>query len=149
MAALDRVLTRLALTTEKNVPKVIEKLLPAVIAELNLQNNLVLQKVIEILSHVNKVLSGQTEIKIPVEALIQVCQGDNASQVTRSYALMYVEKGFLRETKDVQIALPGDLLTAGSLLEPVRACFLDQNISPSRESGLRPSWSARPHQPAA
>src|SRR3546814_12268722 len=28
--------------------------------------------------------------------------------------------------------------------EPVRACFLDQNISPSRESGLRPSWFARP-----
>src|SRR3546814_3463745 len=33
--------------------------------------------------------------------------------------------------------------------EPVRACFLDQNISPSRESGLRPSWFTRPHTPAA
>ena len=43
--ALDRVLTRLALTASKNLEKVLDKLLPAVISELNAGGNLVLHKV--------------------------------------------------------------------------------------------------------
>ncbi|QDZ21911.1 proteasome-associated protein ECM29 [Chloropicon primus] len=96
--ALDRVLTRLALTSEASIPKVLERLLPAVIAELNVPSNLVLQKVIEILSHVNRIVSGaQSDAKIPVDALLDLCHSEKASQVARSYALMYIEKGLLRE----------------------------------------------------
>ncbi len=45
VAALDRVLTRLALTSEANFQKVLNKLLPVVIAELNVDSKAVLQKV--------------------------------------------------------------------------------------------------------
>lgn len=101
--ALDRVLTRLALTSEKNSQQVIQKLLPAVISELSCSSaKVVLQKVIQILSTCNKVLAAQPEVKIPVEPLLQVCLEENASQVARSYALMYAEKGFLREDADFQ-----------------------------------------------
>ena len=115
--ALDRVLTRLALTSEKNYQVVIDKLLPAVIAELNAGGKLVLQKVVEILSHVNKVLTAEQGVKIPVKSLIEVCTGAEASHVARSYALMYAEKGFLRESAEFHQSMLLDLLTCSHVFK--------------------------------
>ena len=72
----------------------------------------------------NKLLSAQVEVKLPVEALLKVCHGEQASQVTRSYALMYIEKGFLRESRSVQQGMLSQLLDSVGIFQAQEAKYV-------------------------
>ena len=90
---LDNVLTRLALTGQGSMQQVLNRLLPAVIRELSKGESVpVLNKVVEILSHVNKTVAAQDNVTLPVEDLIQICYAKESSQKARNFAFMYLEK---------------------------------------------------------
>jgi len=108
---LDRVLTRLALTEEANLEKVVKKLLPLAVDRLSTPHKAVQVKVLGMLSHINKRVKGQKDIKLPLEALLGLfCRRPPPLPMVRNFALVYVEMAAQRATPDQRLAIVPHLL---------------------------------------
>ena len=57
-------------------------------------------QVLEMLSHVNKRLQGQDNIKLPLKALLDLFLKPDAPPLTRNFALVYVETAFKRASPE-------------------------------------------------
>ncbi|CAN8246973.1 unnamed protein product, partial [Cochlearia groenlandica] len=93
---LDRMLTRLALCDESKLQALISNLLPLTISSLSSQSTSVRNKVLEILSHVNKRVKHQLEIGLPLLSLWKLYTDSAASPMVRNFAIVYVEMAFER-----------------------------------------------------
>ncbi|GAX79566.1 hypothetical protein CEUSTIGMA_g7007.t1 [Chlamydomonas eustigma] len=67
---LEKVLSRLAMTDDSSLDKVLKKLIPVVIAYLKSEHESTKKKVLEILSHVNKRVKGHPTMKLPLSELL-------------------------------------------------------------------------------
>ncbi|XP_075078275.1 uncharacterized protein LOC107799855 isoform X1 [Nicotiana tabacum] len=97
---LDRMLTRLALCDDSKLQDLLTKLLPLSIASLSSSAPLVRNKVLEILSHVNKRVKHQHDIGLPLSDLWQLYRESNASLMVRNFCIMYVEMAVERARKE-------------------------------------------------
>ncbi|XP_060216154.1 uncharacterized protein LOC132643671 isoform X1 [Lycium barbarum] len=97
---LDRMLTRLALCDDSKLQDLLTKLLPLSIASLSSNAPLVRNKVLEILSHVNKRVKHQHDIGLPLPDLWQLYMESNASSMVRNFCIMYVEMAVERARKE-------------------------------------------------
>ncbi|KAG5577531.1 hypothetical protein H5410_057665, partial [Solanum commersonii] len=97
---LDRMLTRLALCDDSKLQDLLTKLLPLSIASLSSPAPLVRNKVLEILSHVNKRVKHQNDIGLPLSDLWQLYMESNASSMVRNFCIMYVEMAVDRTRKE-------------------------------------------------
>ncbi|KAK9863656.1 hypothetical protein WJX84_005457 [Apatococcus fuscideae] len=95
IASLDRVLTRLALTDEGSLQKVLDKLLPLVINKLQANHPALRQKVLEILTHVNKRIKGQGSMQLPLKSLLELYSGA-ASGMVKNFTIVYIEMAMER-----------------------------------------------------
>ncbi|KAL1208896.1 hypothetical protein V5N11_010573 [Cardamine amara subsp. amara] len=93
---LDRMLTRLALCDDSKLESLVSNLLPLTISSLSSQSPAVRNKVLEILSHVNKRVKHQHEIGLPLLALWKLYTDPAASPMVRNFAIVYVEMAFER-----------------------------------------------------
>ncbi|XP_024006382.1 proteasome-associated protein ECM29 homolog isoform X1 [Eutrema salsugineum] len=93
---LDRMLTRLALCDDSKLEALVSKLLPLTISSLSSQSPAVRNKVLEILSHVNKRVKHQHEIGLPLLDLWKLYTDPAASPMVRNFAIVYVEMAFER-----------------------------------------------------
>eukprot|EP00899_Mesostigma_viride_P010697 jgi/Mesvir1/19629/Mv09917-RA.4 len=100
MAAMDRVLTRLALTEENKLEKVLEKLLPRIIPQVETKYEAVKRKVMEILSHINNRVRGQMSIKLPLQSLIEQYTSGEGGAMAKSFAIIYVEMAMDRSSPE-------------------------------------------------
>ncbi|KAK9834910.1 hypothetical protein WJX81_007994 [Elliptochloris bilobata] len=110
VAALDRVLTRLALTEEDSLEKILGKLLPVVIGQLKTPHQATRSKVLEILSHVNKRVRGHAAIKMPLDALLALYADPGSAPLVRNFALVYLEMAFERAPGEARLAVVPRLL---------------------------------------
>uniref|UniRef100_A0A1J3GWL5 Proteasome-associated protein ECM29-like protein n=1 Tax=Noccaea caerulescens TaxID=107243 RepID=A0A1J3GWL5_NOCCA len=93
---LDRMLTRLALCDDSKLEALISNLLPLTISSLSSQSPAVRNKVLEILSHVNKRVKHQHEIGLPLLSLWKLYTDSAAYPMVRNFAIVYVEMAFER-----------------------------------------------------
>ncbi|XP_044479857.1 proteasome adapter and scaffold protein ECM29-like [Mangifera indica] len=103
---LDRMLTRLALCNDSNLEALISKLLPHTISALSSSpSNSLRNKALEILSHVNKRLKHQPEIRLPLAELWRMYTEPNAAPMVKNFCIVYIEMAFeraqLKEKEDM------------------------------------------------
>ncbi|GJP72793.1 hypothetical protein CLOP_g3551 [Closterium sp. NIES-67] len=70
VAGLDRLLTRLALTDDAKLEKVLSKLLPLALSRLASPHDAARKKVMEMLAHINKRVRGASSIHLPLSDLL-------------------------------------------------------------------------------
>ncbi|KAF7852405.1 hypothetical protein BT93_L0950 [Corymbia citriodora subsp. variegata] len=90
---LDRMLTRLALGDDSKLQALLSKLLPLAISSLSSPSAAVRNKVVEILSHVNKRVKHQLEIEA------------NAVSIVKNFCILYIEMAFER-TDEKELMAP-------------------------------------------
>ncbi|GLI60137.1 hypothetical protein VaNZ11_002209, partial [Volvox africanus] len=125
VAGLDRVLTRLALTDDDKLEKVLQRLIPLVIGQLKSPHPATFNKVREILSHVNKRLKSIPTMQLPLASLVTMYKGEpqpgtNPAQygMVRNFSLVYAEMAAERAPgPDRLAALP--ILLPGLSKRPV------------------------------
>ncbi|KAK6925530.1 Proteasome component Ecm29 [Dillenia turbinata] len=93
---LDRMLTRLALCDDSNLQPLLSKLIPFTISSLSSSSLAVRNKVIEILSHVNKRVKHQPEIGLPMLELWNMYTETTATSMVKNFCIVYVDMGFER-----------------------------------------------------
>ncbi|KAK6235429.1 hypothetical protein SCA6_010766 [Theobroma cacao] len=93
---LDRMLTRLALCDDSKLQALLSKLLPLTISSLSSSSQLVRNKVLEILSHVNKRVRHQPEIGLPLPELWKMYIEANANPMVKNFCIVYIEMAFER-----------------------------------------------------
>ncbi|XVF04907.1 hypothetical protein REPUB_Repub05bG0125300 [Reevesia pubescens] len=93
---LDRMLTRLALCDDSKLQALLSKLLPLTISSLSSSSQLVRNKVLEILSHVNKRVKHQLEIGLPLPELWKMYMEANAAPMVKNFCIVYIEMAFER-----------------------------------------------------
>ena len=55
-----------------------------------------MSQVLELLSHVNKRVQGQKDIKLPLGPLLDLFKDPGSAAMTQNFALVYVEMAFTR-----------------------------------------------------
>ncbi|KAL9404798.1 hypothetical protein Peur_001770 [Populus x canadensis] len=93
---LDRMLTRLALCDDSKLETLLSKILPLTISSLSSNSTAVRNKVLEILSHVNKRVKYQHEIGLPLQELWKLYTEANATAIVKNFCIVYIEMAFER-----------------------------------------------------
>lgn len=93
---LDRMLTRLALCDDSKLQNLLSKLLPLSISSLSSPSPAVRNKVIEILSHVNKRVKHQPEIGLPLSELWKLYMDTHSVPMVKNFCIVYIEMAFER-----------------------------------------------------
>ncbi|KAJ7960514.1 Proteasome-associated ECM29-like protein [Quillaja saponaria] len=99
---LDRMLTRLALCDDSKLEPLLSKLLPLSISSLSSQSSAVRNKVLEILSHVNKRVKHQPQIGLPLPELWKLYSEPSTVPIIRNFCIVYIEMASER----VSVKLP-------------------------------------------
>ncbi|QCE01566.1 proteasome component ECM29 [Vigna unguiculata] len=107
---LDRMLTSLALCDDSKLERLLVKLLPLCISSLSSQSSAVRNKVLEILSHVNKRVKLQPQIGLPLSDLWKLYSGSSAVPIIRNFCIVYIEMAFQRVNAKEKEDLAPDLL---------------------------------------
>ncbi|KAK2971901.1 hypothetical protein RJ640_011682, partial [Escallonia rubra] len=97
---LDRMLTRLALCDDSKLQNLLSKLLPLSISSLSSHSPAVRNKVIEILSHVNKRVKHQPEIGLPLSELWKLYMEAEAAPMVKNFCIVYIEMAFERTSEE-------------------------------------------------
>ncbi|XP_061372568.1 uncharacterized protein LOC133315038 [Gastrolobium bilobum] len=93
---LDRMLTSLALCDDSKLEPLLSKVLPFCISSLSSQSLSVRNKVLEILSHVNKRVKLQPDIGLPLSELWKLYSESGATPIIRNFCVVYIEMAFQR-----------------------------------------------------
>ncbi|KAI9114257.1 hypothetical protein K1719_014907 [Acacia pycnantha] len=93
---LDRMLTRLALCDDSRLERLLFNLLPLCISSLSSQSQAVRNKVLEILSHVNKRVKLQPDIGLPLLELWKLYSESSGTPMIRNFCIVYIEMAFQR-----------------------------------------------------
>ncbi|KAJ7569419.1 hypothetical protein O6H91_01G077400 [Diphasiastrum complanatum] len=109
-AMVERLLTRLALTDDAKLEKVLAKLLPFAISLLASSHNPTRVKVIEILSHINKRVKDQHNIQLPLKDLLSLSRPTNVAPLVKNFSLVYVEMAFERSSFEEREEVIPDML---------------------------------------
>ncbi|MED6198629.1 hypothetical protein PIB30_068265, partial [Stylosanthes scabra] len=99
---LDRMLTRLALCDDSKLQPLLSKLLPLCISSLSSNSAAVRNKVLEILSHVNKRVKLQPDIGLPLSELWELYSESAATPIIRNFCIVYIEMAFQRVSSKVR-----------------------------------------------
>ena len=111
LAALDKALTALGFTDDAKLERVLHVLTPRVVEQMASAHASTKRKAMEILSHVNKRVTAQPSMKLPLEDLMSLYVDEHKrhenSPIVKNVALVYVERAFERadaKTRAAQIA---------------------------------------------
>ncbi|KAJ4724481.1 Proteasome-associated ECM29 [Melia azedarach] len=102
---LDRMLTRLALCDDSKLEALLSKLLPLTISSLSSPAIPIRNKVLEVLTHVNKRVKHQSTIRLPLTELWKLYTEPNAASMVKNFSIVYIEMAFeraeLKEKEDM------------------------------------------------
>uniref|UniRef100_A0A7C8YNH1 Proteasome component Ecm29 N-terminal domain-containing protein n=1 Tax=Opuntia streptacantha TaxID=393608 RepID=A0A7C8YNH1_OPUST len=113
---LDRMLTSLALCDDSKLENLLSKLLPLAISCLSTSSTAVRNKVLEILSHVNKRVKHEPGIGLPLSALWDLYTEATASTMVQNFCIIYIEMAFERlQIEDKKNRAPNLLVNISKL----------------------------------
>ncbi|RIB22041.1 proteasome stabiliser-domain-containing protein [Gigaspora rosea] len=104
---LERVELRLALAeTDAQLEKLLNSFLSPILLKLASPHEVVRTKVMGVLTHINKRTRAKTDIKLPLNPLIDLICTDNVTQsaFVKNFAIIYLEMAYSRLTEEDQIA---------------------------------------------
>ena len=108
---LERVFLRLGnADTEEQLQEAVTKFLAPVLLKLTSQNEGVRKKVMELLVHINKRIKNNTNIQLPVEALLLQYQDPSATSFVINFTIIYLKMGFPRLPMEKQAELVPSVL---------------------------------------
>ncbi|KAL9272177.1 Proteasome adapter and scaffold protein ECM29-like protein [Drosera capensis] len=116
LESLDRLLTRLALCDDSKLEPLLAKLLPFTISSLSSPSVSVRNKVLEILSHVNKRVKHEPQIGLPLSELWSMYMDVNAAPMVKNFCIVYIEMAFDRSDIMLRKNMAPDLLAHVSKL---------------------------------
>ena len=158
LSLLDRVLTRLALSTsDEALTSTLSSLLPATLSMLSqTTDSAVKARVLEIVQHVNRRVRGTAGVRLPVAALLTIAVNDapTSNLMARQLALMYVEMASPRLAAAERAALLPPLLAAAAVhdeLTRVRCLRLALDsiaLVPLNRPDLLAAWPVASSAPA-
>ncbi|XP_048499629.1 uncharacterized protein LOC104890118 isoform X2 [Beta vulgaris subsp. vulgaris] len=125
---LERMLTNLAFCDDSKLDILLAKLLPRAIAALSSQSTSIRNKVLEILSHINKRVKHEPGIGLPLSELWSMYTEATAAAMVRNFCIIYIEMAFERSEIEVQKSMAPKFLVDISKLPPqhqaiiLRAC---------------------------
>ncbi|GLJ38855.1 hypothetical protein SUGI_0791890 [Cryptomeria japonica] len=109
-AMLDRMLTRLALTDDNKLETVLSKLLPYAINSISSPLPSTRQKVMEMLTHINKRVKDQPTIRLPILDLWNLYQSLDAAPIVKNFSIVYIEMAFDRLPMEEKLNFAPELL---------------------------------------
>ncbi|KAI4386203.1 hypothetical protein MLD38_004156 [Melastoma candidum] len=113
---LDRMLTRLALSDDSKLQALLARLLPMTISSLSSTSSAVRNKVLEILSHVNKRVKYQPDIGLPLLDLWKIYTEDNVASIVKNFCIVYIEMAFERiDQQEKQIMAPTSIANVSKI----------------------------------
>ncbi|KAK6164025.1 hypothetical protein DH2020_000889 [Rehmannia glutinosa] len=115
---LDRMLTRLALCDDSKLQDLLAKILPLSIGALSTASTSLRNKVIEILSHVNKRVKHQPAIGLPLSDLWQLYMESSSAPMVRNFCIVYIEMAIDRVHKEEKQLIAPVFLANISKLPP-------------------------------
>ncbi|KAK6119824.1 hypothetical protein DH2020_046449 [Rehmannia glutinosa] len=115
---LDRMLTRLALCDDSKLQDLLAKILPLSIRALSTASTSLRNKVIEILSHVNKRVKHQPAIGLPLSDLWQLYMESSSAPMVRNFCIVYIEMAIDRVHKEEKQLIAPVFLANISKLPP-------------------------------
>eukprot|EP00850_Spirogloea_muscicola_P011192 SM000068S20624 [mRNA] locus=s68:662290:671519:+ [translate_table: standard] len=110
VAALDRLLTRLAFTDDSRLERVLAKLLPAALLRLASPSPASRAKVLEMLSHINGRVRHDGAIHLPLHHLLDIARDPDAAPMVATFAAVYLDLAFQRSSPAERRAVLGPLL---------------------------------------
>ncbi|MQL77621.1 hypothetical protein Taro_010030, partial [Colocasia esculenta] len=108
---LDRMLTRLALADDSKLEGLLSKILPYSISALASPSPSVRKLVMEILSHLNKRVKHQLEIRLPLLELWKVYGEDSTPPIVRNFCIVYIEMAFDRLSSEEKANLAPEFMS--------------------------------------
>uniref|UniRef100_A0A1D1XKS2 Proteasome-associated protein ECM29 n=1 Tax=Anthurium amnicola TaxID=1678845 RepID=A0A1D1XKS2_9ARAE len=108
---LDRMLTRLALADDSKLEALLSRILPYSISAMASPSPSVRKLVMEILSHVNKRVRHQLEIRLPLPELWKMYGEDGAIPIVRNFCIVYIEMAFDRLSLEEKSNLAPEFLS--------------------------------------
>lgn len=121
---LERMLTNLAFCDDSKLESLLAKLLPRALACLTSQSAAIRNKVLEILSHVNKRVKHEAGIGLPLSELWSMYTEATTAPMVRNFCIIYIEMAFERSQIEVQKNLAPNLLVNISKLPPQHQAIL-------------------------
>lgn len=96
---LDTVEFRFALAKDDQLERNLTVFLTPMLLKLGSPHPQVRQKVLGILTHINKRVKSRTDVKLPVEALLRQFQDPAPSSFVKNFTTLYIEMGIARMDK--------------------------------------------------
>lgn len=160
--ALDSLLTRLALTEDAKLQRVLSKLLPLALSHLASPYEGPRKKVLEMLGHINKRVRDHAHIQLPLDALLDLYLPSTAPPLVSNFSVVYVEMAFERASQDARLAVLPRLLEGVAARPPAHQGILmrlvalgleafggKQRLPEEEKLGERFALNARPNDRAA
>ena len=110
VAQLDNVLTRLAMTDDSKLERVLDKLLPQLVAQLGTAGPQARAKLLAVLSHVNKRVRSVESMRLPLTELVALYGRSASAPLVLNFAIVYIEMAFARATREDCAAVAAPLL---------------------------------------
>ncbi|KAL2941950.1 Proteasome adapter and scaffold protein ECM29 [Bienertia sinuspersici] len=121
---LERMLTNLAFCDDPKLENLLAKLLPRALACLASPSSAIRNKVLEILSHVNKRVKHEAGIGLPLSELWSMYKEATTAPMVRNFCIIYIEMAFERSQIEVQKSMAPDLLVNISKIPPQHQAIL-------------------------
>ncbi|KAJ3681025.1 hypothetical protein LUZ60_015514 [Juncus effusus] len=109
-AALDRMLTRLALADDSKLEPLLSSILLYAISSLSSSSASLRKLVMEMLTHVNKRVKHRPEIGLPMLDLWKLYCEANISPMVRNFCIVYIEMAFERLPNENKVNTAPELL---------------------------------------
>ncbi|XP_065070071.1 proteasome adapter and scaffold protein ECM29-like isoform X2 [Rhopilema esculentum] len=94
---VEKVFLKIVLAdTDEKLEKAFATFLAPVLLKLGSNKEVVKNKVIELLTHINKRLKSSTKIKLPLESLLKQYEDKSTHQFVTNFTLIYIRMGFKR-----------------------------------------------------
>ncbi|CAM6125657.1 unnamed protein product [Calypogeia fissa] len=124
LAMIDRLLTRLALTEDAQLEKVLSKLLPLAISRLGSTHAPMRIKVMEMLNHINKRVKDQLSIKLPLKDLLKMYKSPDTKPTVKNVSIIYVEMAFDHASAEERAEVAPDFLVGIAQARPEHQAIL-------------------------
>ena len=141
LAALDEALTALGFTDDAKLERVLHVLTPRVVEQMGSQFASSQKKTMQILAHVNKRLTAQPSMKLPLTALVTLYCDDTKPQIVKNFALLYVERAFQRadareKAREILRALNGVAARSPAHAEIILRAAITGLAVPEKDLGM-------------
>lgn len=109
---VEKVFLKIAFAeTDDQLQSSLNGFLAPVLLKLSSRDEQVKNKILELLTHINKRLKSRSRIQLPIDSLLNQYKDEKLPSSIRNFTIIYIKMGYQRADKDVQIKLLPKMLS--------------------------------------